>query len=111
MSTLDPLVRAGADLDARCGVPQYNGWTPLMFAAATGNPFLVRRLINADADPTLASEDDTTAMRIALAVRYPDGVNPLPDIIRDAVAKRQAQNESGARERPGQTGASGPSAP
>lgn len=94
MSTLDPLVRAGADLGLRCGVLQYDDWTPLMFAAATGNTFLARRLINAGADPTLQAPNDTNALRIALALQYPDGVNPMADLIRDAIAQRQAVKEA-----------------
>jgi ankyrin repeat protein len=94
MATLDPLVRAGADLSIRCGVRQYDDWTPLMFAAATGNTFLARRLINAGADPSVQSPNDTNALRVALAVQYPDGGNPMADLIREALAERQAAQEA-----------------
>ncbi len=94
IATLDPLVRMGADLDARCGVTQYQDWTPLMFAAATGNAFMVRCLVNADADPTIETEEQMNAMRIALALEYPEGVNPIADIIRSAVAEKQAGIEA-----------------
>ncbi len=94
MATLDPLVRLGADLNAQCGVTQYQDWTPLMFAAATGNAYMVRCLVNAEADPTIETEERMNAMRIALALEYPDGVNPIAEIIRDAVAKQQAGIEA-----------------
>jgi ankyrin repeat protein len=100
MSTLDPLVRMGADVNARCGVTQYPDWTPLMFASATGNTFMVRCLVNADADPMIETEEQVNAMRIALALEYADGSNPIAEILREAVAKRQAVEEAEAlRER------------
>lgn len=94
MATLDPLVRAGADVDAPCGVAQYKGWTPLMFAAGTGNTFLARRLLNADADPMIETDKAANAMRVAMAVQYPEGGNPMADLIRDAIAVRQVDIEA-----------------
>lgn len=94
MATLDPIVRTGADLNIRCGVEQYDDWTPLMFAAATGNTFLARRLINAGADATIQAPNNANALRIALAVQYPEGGNPMADLIRDAIAEKQAAQEA-----------------
>lgn len=96
MATLDPLVRAGADVNARCRIRQYEDWTPLMFASATGNTFLARRLLHAGADVSLQAPNQTNAMRIAMAVEYPDGGNPMADLIRDAVVEKQAAAEADA---------------
>jgi ankyrin repeat protein len=44
------------------------GATPLAFAAAAGDPALMRRLLDAGADPTLSLQDGTTALMLAAGV-------------------------------------------
>jgi ankyrin repeat protein len=88
MGTLDPLIRAGADLNIQCQAKQYAGWTPLMFAAASNDIVGVRRLLNAGADPMLGGENDVTPVRIAMAIQTQSGADssPIADLIRDAIA-------------------------
>lgn len=95
MATLDPLVRAGADIEAQCKVSQYSGWTPLMLAVGTGNQTLVRRLLNAGADPSAGAEQGLTPTRIAMSFNPEIGA-PLAEMLRESIAQRQKGVEDAA---------------
>lgn len=97
MATLDPLVRADAELDAPALVPQYQGWTPLMFAVGTGNQFLTRRLLNAGADAGVVAKDGANAIRLAMSFQ-PEVGEPLAEMIRDQLAQKQRTQEQEAIE-------------
>jgi hypothetical protein len=60
---------------------------------------MVRCLVNAGADPAIESEEQANAMRIALSIQYPDGDNPIAEILREAIAKRQAIEEAEAAQK------------
>lgn len=52
VAMIEPLIEAGADLEARAVDREVRGWTPLMFAIYDGDYFSVRRLLNAGASVT-----------------------------------------------------------
>lgn len=96
MATLDPIIRAGADVSAPSKFSQYAGWTPIMFATGAGNPFLVRRLVNAGADPA-ASVNGVTPVRIAMSFQ-PEIGEPVLEVLRGAIEARQRETERAAAE-------------
>lgn len=62
LEALDILVQAGFDIDA----VDFDGWSPLMDAAAKGCVGAVRRLLSLRADPSLTLRGDgTTALKLA----------------------------------------------
>ena len=96
IATLDPIVRAGADLNAPCRAPQYRGWTPMMFATSTAIQVLVRRRVSAGADPSV-SVDGVNAVRVAMSFEPSIG-EPLLEILRAEIAERQRVKELEAAE-------------
>jgi len=75
------LIKGGADVNAR----NSKGVTPLMIAAANNNPPLIGLLLQAGADPDLATPDGRTALDIAKANQATAAVLQL-----ELLAKRRA---------------------
>ena len=64
-------------------------WTPLMFAAAEGQADVVRRLLDAGADPTAADIDGEDSVLFARSRGYP--------AVADLIAQAKARAESGRK--------------
>lgn len=65
VASLEPLVEAGANLEARAIDKDYRGWTPLMFALYDGDYWSVRRLLNAGASVVAKDAVGRTPVDIA----------------------------------------------
>ena len=77
LETVRAVLTGRPDVNAR----QQLGYTPLMGAAAAGDPEMVDLLLAAGADPTLVSEDGKTAADVANEHGHPAVANYLQRLV------------------------------
>lgn len=82
IANVEPLIEAGADLNAACAASSHPGWTPLMFAVNEDDVRSVNALLAAGADPDARDSAGRTAIDIANIRQTPGSKNSIASIER-----------------------------
>ncbi|KAF2677064.1 hypothetical protein K458DRAFT_492095 [Lentithecium fluviatile CBS 122367] len=89
------LVKSGVDLDL---VDDSAGWTPLMYAAASGEAEMVRMLLAAGADVTVAAENGETARKAAMRNGWEEIAGWVEDAAKMDLKQRRDKFGSGKKD-------------